>query len=186
MDNQKFGSFIAELRKEKNMTQKELADQLHVTDKAVSKWETGKGFPDIKLMDNLANVLNVSLVELLQCSRRDTDALSPSAVERVVSQAMDQSQKVTTRKYLKLFRWFLFAAAAVSSLSLCLNLYIRYISFAPLSLDVSGIIGGTDGPTSILVSSTLPSYFEIGIQAIFILVCIILAIRVNRQEKALT
>jgi len=186
MDNQKFGSFIAELRKERNMTQKELADQLHVTDKAVSKWETGKGFPDIKLMDDLAKALDVSLVDLIQCSRRDADTLSPSTVEKVVSQAMDQSQKITTRKYLRLFRWFLFAAALVSSFSLCLNLYIRYISFAPLSFDVSGIIGGADGPTSILVSSALPSYFEIVIQAIFALLCIILAIRVNRQEKTLT
>ena len=41
MDNLEFGAFIAQLRKEKNLTQKELADQLHVTDKAVSKWETG-------------------------------------------------------------------------------------------------------------------------------------------------
>ena len=41
MDNLKFGAFIAQLRKENNMTQKELADRLNVTDKAVSKWETG-------------------------------------------------------------------------------------------------------------------------------------------------
>lgn len=186
MDNQKFGSFIAELRKEKNMTQKELADQLHVTDKAVSKWETGKGFPDLKLMEDLAKVLDISLVELIQCSRQDAGLLSADTVDHVVSQAMDQSQKITTRKYLRLFRWFLFAAALVSSFSLCLNLYIRHISLKPLSPEVSGIIGGADGPTSILVSSALPSYFEIGVQATFVLACIILAIRVNRHEKALT
>ena len=41
MDNIQFGHFVAQLRKEQNLTQKELADRLHVTDKAVSKWETG-------------------------------------------------------------------------------------------------------------------------------------------------
>ena len=66
MDNIQFGHFVAQLRKEQNLTQKELADRLHVTDKAVSKWETGKGFPDLKLLEPLAQVLNVSLVELLQ------------------------------------------------------------------------------------------------------------------------
>lgn len=54
MDNQKFGAFVARLRKEQNLTQKELADRLNVTDKAVSKWETGKGFPDVKLLEPLA------------------------------------------------------------------------------------------------------------------------------------
>lgn len=68
MDNIQFGQFVAHLRKEKNITQKELADRLHVTDKAVSKWETGKGFPDLKLLEPLAQELGVSLVELLQGS----------------------------------------------------------------------------------------------------------------------
>ena len=65
MDNLEFGAFIAQLRKEKNITQKELADQLHVTDKAVSKWETGKGFPDLKLMEPLAQALGISVIELM-------------------------------------------------------------------------------------------------------------------------
>ena len=51
MDNIRFGSFVAQLRKERGLTQKELAQRLHVTDKAVSKWETGRGFPDLKLLD---------------------------------------------------------------------------------------------------------------------------------------
>ena len=52
MDNIRFGAFVAQLRKEQGLTQKELADRLNVTDKAVSKWETGKGFPDVKLLNN--------------------------------------------------------------------------------------------------------------------------------------
>ena len=54
MDNIRFGSFVAQLRKERGLTQKELAQRLHVTDKAVSKWETGRGFPDLKLLEPLA------------------------------------------------------------------------------------------------------------------------------------
>ncbi len=47
MENQKIGNFIKELRKEKNLTQKELADKLFITDRAVSKWERGLSCPDI-------------------------------------------------------------------------------------------------------------------------------------------
>lgn len=55
MDNQKLGIFITELRKEKGLTQAQLAQKLNVTDKAVSKWERGVGFPDIKLLEPLEN-----------------------------------------------------------------------------------------------------------------------------------
>jgi transcriptional regulator with XRE-family HTH domain len=65
VDNVKFGCFISELRKEKGWTQLELAEKIHVTDKAVSKWERGVGFPDIKLIEPLADALDVSLVEIM-------------------------------------------------------------------------------------------------------------------------
>ena len=57
MDNITTGSFIKELRKEKNMTQKQLADHLHITDRAVSKWERGVCAPDISLLEPLAEIL---------------------------------------------------------------------------------------------------------------------------------
>ena len=65
MDAQKTGCFIAEKRKEKNMSQKELAEHLHITDKAISKWERGLSFPDITILIPLSEVLNVSLYDLL-------------------------------------------------------------------------------------------------------------------------
>ena len=65
MDNEKFGKFIKELRKEKNLTQKQLADKINITDKAVSKWERGLSFPDITMLNILSKELNVSVEELL-------------------------------------------------------------------------------------------------------------------------
>ena len=65
MNTEKIGSLIAKLRKEKGLTQKELADQLHITDRAVSKWERGVGCPDISLLEDLANILGVSISSLL-------------------------------------------------------------------------------------------------------------------------
>lgn len=69
MDAQKFGTFIAKCRKEKNMTQSELAEKLMVTDKAVSRWERGKGFPDIALLLPLADALKLSVVELMRSEK---------------------------------------------------------------------------------------------------------------------
>ena len=66
MDANKTGAFIAMLRKEKEWTQAELAQRLHVTDKAVSKWERGLGLPDINTIEPLADVLGVTVLELMR------------------------------------------------------------------------------------------------------------------------
>lgn len=65
MDYEKIGKFIALRRKEKNMTQKDLAMELKITDRAVSRWERGIGCPDISLLESLAQILDVSILEIL-------------------------------------------------------------------------------------------------------------------------
>jgi len=65
MNTNKIGNFITKLRKEKNLTQIELANKLNVSDKAVSRWETGKNLPDVSILENLARELSVSVSELL-------------------------------------------------------------------------------------------------------------------------
>ena len=65
MDNKKTGRFIAERRKEMKLSQKQLAEKLNITDKAVSKWETGNGAPDISLLTTIADEINVTVVEII-------------------------------------------------------------------------------------------------------------------------
>ena len=66
MDALKIGKFICEKRKNLNMTQSCLASKLHITDKAVSKWERGLSFPDISILIPLSEILNVTLYDLLK------------------------------------------------------------------------------------------------------------------------
>lgn len=65
MDQVKIGCFIAQVRKEKGLTQRQLADELLISDKTVSKWETGKGLPEVSLMMPLCETLNITVSELL-------------------------------------------------------------------------------------------------------------------------
>lgn len=69
MEAKQFGQFIAGIRKEKKMTQAELASQIHVTDKAISRWERGLGFPDIQTLEPLAQALGISVLELMRSER---------------------------------------------------------------------------------------------------------------------
>ena len=69
MNAKDMGLFINELRKENKMTQMELADKIHVTDKAVSRWERGIGFPDVQLLPSLAEALYISVAELISCKK---------------------------------------------------------------------------------------------------------------------
>lgn len=95
MDNQKFGAFIASIRKEKGWTQSELAKKINVTDKAVSKWERGLGFPDIQTIEPLAEALEVSLVELMRSERMAENQISTAHASEAFSNMVDviKSQK---------------------------------------------------------------------------------------------
>ena len=75
MEAKKFGQFIAEIRKERKMTQAELAAEIHVTDKAVSRWERGLGFPDIQTIEPLAQALGISVLELMRSERQEQNEL---------------------------------------------------------------------------------------------------------------
>lgn len=190
MDNERFGSFVAQLRKEQNMTQKELADRLNITDKAVSKWETGKGFPDVKLLEPLAQALGVSLIELIQGERSQKESLTMDEAEAVVSQAMDQSERTTARRYLKLFRWCLTGGAVIAVLNLLPSFYFWYVLNGPIFIpsNAVGIIGGADGPTTILTAPTpsiLPYWAKTLILAMVAVVCLILAVRIWKLERKL-
>ena len=65
MNIEKIGNFITEKRKEHNLTQKQLAEKLHITDRAVSKWENGKSLPDVAVMLDLCKVFNITVNDLL-------------------------------------------------------------------------------------------------------------------------
>lgn len=87
MDYKNMGELISELRKQQDMTQKELADELNVTDKAVSKWERGISCPDINTVPKLAKILNISSEELLHFQKQ----VSQTAVH---DGALTLSQKI--------------------------------------------------------------------------------------------
>ncbi|MBO6127887.1 MAG: helix-turn-helix domain-containing protein [Pseudobutyrivibrio sp.] len=98
LDLIKTGSFISEMRKDKGLTQKQLADQVGVSDKAVSRWETGKGLPDTSIMPELCNALNININELLSGERLDVEAYSGKAEEIMVSLVKDVQENKNDRK----------------------------------------------------------------------------------------
>lgn len=100
MNAQKTGSFISELRKEKGMTQKQLADALFVSDKAVSRWETGRGFPEISILEKISDVLDVSAAELIR-GERINGSMSESEVRDVVAQSTDLARRYIDRNRIR-------------------------------------------------------------------------------------
>lgn len=80
MDQSGIGSFIMERRREKGLTQAQLAERLNITDRAVSKWETGKSLPDSSIMLALCGILDITADELLSGERKEEGARRPAAL----------------------------------------------------------------------------------------------------------
>ena len=113
MENEKIGPFIRQLRKDRHMTQKELASLLNVTDKAVSKWELGASLPDVALLLPLAEALGVSATELLGGIR--VQKAPPQAQEApprdTAGDILSYTQKTASQRRERLRLW-LFAGAS--------------------------------------------------------------------------
>lgn len=111
MDAEKFGTFIQERRKELGITQSALAEKLHVTDKAISRWERAVGFPDIKLLEPLAQALEVSLAELLQ-AKRIQSPVEAEELEQQTTQILEEQRKLSWQRRLLLAAGYTAVAAA--------------------------------------------------------------------------
>jgi len=109
MNNEKMGQFIAELRKSHQMTQKELAAKLDVSDKAVSKWERGQSYPDILLLAPLSGILGITVTELLDGQRAGQE--TEKAEESVIS-VLEYAGK-TTKNRVKMAQSILTAAFTI-------------------------------------------------------------------------
>jgi len=96
MSQEKIGKFIRKLRMEKEMTQQELAEKIGVTDRAISKWENGRGVPDVTLLIPLSTELDVSLLELLTGEKGIDEG---NAVIKIIK---DTDKKTKFWKYLTL------------------------------------------------------------------------------------
>lgn len=164
LDKAAFGHFLAQLRREKGMTQKELAATLYVSDKAVSKWERGLSVPDISLLVPLAEQLNVTVAELLQgrrveeeqrFTREETEDLIRKAV--TFSAEPPERRQARTKKYLPVICCVLGVAEALAVWAAGL----ADIEGALALLITSVVFGVVYGAYAMFwMAETLPRYYD--------------------------
>ena len=117
MDNFKTGALIRELRKEKGLTQRELAERLHVTDRAVSKWERGLCAPDVSTLTPLAEALGCSVLALI-AGEREPQAEDCEEQEEKARSVIEYSVKEIAQKIRRVKKTYLYLSAA------CLGLLV--------------------------------------------------------------
>ena len=97
MDQIKIGAFLKRLRKEKGLTQEQLAEQLHVSGRTVSRWETGRGFPDISSLEDIAAALDISTAEILK-GERISSALSGEDARLLADDSLTLAKELLHKK----------------------------------------------------------------------------------------
>lgn len=102
MNYKEIGLFICNRRKKLNMTQKELASKLNVTDKAVSKWERGLGCPDVSILELLSNILDVSILELLKGRKIEGEVIPVTEADDYIKNTIHYSKSSFEQKLLNL------------------------------------------------------------------------------------
>lgn len=166
IDREKFGAFVALLRKEKGLTQKELAQRLLISDKAVSKWERGLSMPDIALLLPLSELLGVSITQLLCGERVEEPAQLPvQKVDALVTGAIHlscQEEQTAARRRRRLRGAAYAACVGMTALELLLLLSMGYslelLRENLLTVELLCLLFG--GWFCLLAKERLPVYYD--------------------------
>ncbi len=172
---------IKNLRKEKGMSQEELAEKLNVVRQTVSKWEQNLSVPDSEMLIKIADVFEVSVSSLLGETVETKDTKSELAE---ISQKLENLNAMMAERNSRTRR-IMFYAAAISLIIIAAIILFYTIMIILFSVSTSrsiGIIGGADGPTSILIASTGYEWLEIIIS--FVVSFSVIALSVYLLKKA--
>lgn len=164
IDNKQFGMFTAQLRREKNMTQKELGERLFVSDKTVSKWERGLSMPNVSLLIPMAEILGVTVTELLRGSRIcENVSMDIREVERLVTCSVDMSLKEREQDRKQKKKWiFIYGVSvlliAAEMVLLWLNGFLNESGNSVFLVEGLMILFGAW--VCIFIKETLPGYYD--------------------------
>lgn len=158
MEQAKIGKFIAECRKNKNMTQAELAEKLNITDRAISKWETGKGMPDSSIMLELCNELDISVNELLSGEVIKMENYNQKAEENLLE--MKKQKEETDREMLKLEIVIGYISTITFLILVFLASFVEMNSVIRILLIIGGSIVFTVGVINTIKIEQTAGYYE--------------------------
>ena len=158
MDQEKIGRFIAQCRKARGFTQAALAEKLGITDRAVSKWETGKSLPDASLMLTLCGLLEINVNELLSGERLDMEKYVDKAEEHLIQ--MRAQEEAANRRLLSI-EW---VVGIMATVILFLSIFAASYAVTDTLWRVLLIAGGTAlflaGATVALWIEQIAGYYE--------------------------
>ena len=157
MDQIKTGKFIAEMRKEQNLTQRQLADLLSISDKTVSKWECGKGMPDVSLMLPLCEILHITVNGLLTGKRVFENEYQNKAEENMMNLLKENSEN-KKKTALSVICGFI-TIIAVISLIIIASL-IDMPTAARVAIIIFAIITGISGIAVTVLLDIEGGYYE--------------------------
>ena len=165
IDKEQFGTFLSQLRRERGMTQKDLAERLYISDKAVSKWERGLSLPDIALLQPLAGELGVTVTELLSGQRLPRDQSLPMRdVEALVGGALHLTAEEQARQREHRQMWggrYVLAALALALEVFFLRNVIPIFADSAVMLWFPSLFGAGFGVYFIfLAKEKLPSFYD--------------------------
>ena len=158
MEQAKVGKFIAKCRKSKNMTQAELAEKLNITDRAISKWETGKGMPDSSIMLDLCNELGISVNELLSGEVIKMENYNQKAEENLLE--MKKQKEETDREMLRLEIVIGYISTIAFLILVFVASFIEMYSIIRILLIIGGSIVFTIGVINAIKIEQTAGYYE--------------------------
>lgn len=157
MDQIKIGRFIAETRKSKNLTQKQLAEKLSISDKTVSKWECGKGLPDVSIMFDLCEELQITVNDLLTGERVSKIDYQKKAEENMMN-LMKENQENKKRMILSVI------CAVITIIATCslvvIAAYIEMPVIARVAVIILALVTGVFGIEAAAVLEVKAGYYE--------------------------